>query len=128
MPHVIIEYTDNLTAQANIPQLLKKTNETLLSHGNIIPIGGIRTRAIELTDYLVADGAEDDAFVHIILKLGGGRSEEAIQQVGDSLFEAVKEHFSHIFDKRYLALSMEINEFTRPTYKQNNIHLRYKKE
>lgn len=128
MPHVIVEYTDNLTEQANIPELLQKTNETLLSHEDIIPIGGLRTRAIELKDYVVADGTEDDAFVHVILKLGSGRSEEAIQKVGDSLFNTVKTHFNDLFDQRYLALSMEIHEFTRPTYKQNNIHLRYKKE
>lgn len=126
MPHVIVEYTDNLTEQANIPELLQKTNETLLSHEDIIPIGGLRTRAIELKDYVVADGTEDDAFVHVILKLGSGRSEEAIQKVGDSLFNTVKTHFNDLFDQRYLALSMEIHEFTRPTYKQNNIHLRYK--
>lgn len=127
MPHLTFEYTDNIKKDADIPTLLKTANETLLQHRDIIPIGGLRTRAIELKDYCVADGTEDDAFVHAILKLGKGRTEEDIKKICDDLFEMMKEHFADLFARRYLALSLEVYEFTRPTYKQNNIHLRYKK-
>src|SRR5690625_289640 len=102
MPHLIIEYTDNLKAEVNIPELLKKANHSLLQHRDIIPIGGLRTRAIELKDYCVADGTEDDAFVHATIKLGSGRSEEAIKKVCDDLFETIKSHFAPIFEKRFL--------------------------
>lgn len=127
MPHLTFEYTDNIKGESDIPTLLKKANDTLLQHKDIIPIGGLRTRAIELKDYCVADGSEDDAFVHVILKLGSGRSEDDIKRVCDDLFQVVQDHFATLFENRYLALSMEVYEFTRPTYKQNNIHLRYKK-
>lgn len=127
MPHLIIEYTDNLKEEANIPLLLKSVNESLLSHLSIIPIGGLRSRAVELKDYLVADGSEDDAFVHVILKLGGGRTEEDKKKVCDDLFDTIKDHFKEIYETRYFALSMELLEFTNPTYKLNNIHKRYKK-
>lgn len=126
MPHVIIEYTDNLAEETDIGVLLKNVNTTLLTHKDVIPIGGLRTRAIALHDYCVADGTEDDAFVHVTIKLGAGRSEETIKKVCDDLFETIKKHFAPIFEQRYLALSMEIFEFTRATYKQNNIHVRYK--
>ena len=127
MPHFYIEYTNNIKAEGDIPSLLKKVNHTLLSHSNIIPIGGIRSRAIELTDYLVADDAEDDAFVHAILKVGKGRSKEEKQALCDDLFAVMQEHFAALYARRYLALSMELYEFQIPTYKQNNIHTRFKK-
>lgn len=127
MPHLIIEYTDNIKEEANIPALLKKVNKSLLLHSDIIPIGGLRTRAIELKDYIVADGAEDDAFVHVTLKLGRGRTEEDKKKVCNDLFATVKDHFAELYEKRYLALSLELYEFAYPTYKQNNIHERYKK-
>ncbi|HLR79009.1 MAG TPA: 5-carboxymethyl-2-hydroxymuconate Delta-isomerase [Bacillota bacterium] len=127
MPHVIIEYTDNIKEEANISQLLKKVNEVLRSHHDLIPIGGLRTRAIQLTDYIVADGTEDDAFVHATLKLGKGRSEADLQKMSDDLFRVIKGHFSQLFARRYLALSLEVYEFQRPTYKQNNIHQRYER-
>ena len=108
---------------------LKRFIKFLIARDTIFPIGGIRSRAIELKEYRVADGAEDDAFVHAVLKIGAGRSEEIMKDVCDALFEVMKEHFSLVMSKRYLALSMELIEFSEAgTYKQNNIHARFKKE
>ncbi|MEK4028262.1 5-carboxymethyl-2-hydroxymuconate Delta-isomerase [Pseudobacillus sp. FSL P4-0506] len=128
MPHFIIEYTDNIKAEADIPALLKKINQSLISHDDVFPVGGIRSRAIELHDYFIADGTEDDAFVHAALKIGAGRPESVKKAVCDELFAIMKDHFADLFAKRYLALSMELVEFSEAgTYKQNNIHARYKK-
>ncbi|WP_433748489.1 5-carboxymethyl-2-hydroxymuconate Delta-isomerase [Falsibacillus pallidus] len=126
MPHFILEYTDNLKEEGNIPELLGKVNAYLMERGDVFPIGGIRSRAIELKDYRIADGKEDDAFVHAMLKIGTGRTKEEKQSVGDELFRIMKEHFADLYEKRYLALSFEIAEFTNGTYKQNNIHKRFK--
>lgn len=128
MPHIIVEYTDNIAAQADIAGLLKKINEVLISRAPLFPVGGIRSRAIELTDYCVADGAEDDAFVHVTLKIGAGRSEADKKATCEEMFEMIKAHFADLFASRYLALSMELVEFSEAgTYKHNNIHARYKK-
>lgn len=128
MPHFIIEYTDNIKTEADISGLLEKTNDVLISRSNIFPIGGIRSRAIEIHDYRVADGSENDAFVHATLKIGTGRSEADKKATCDELFEVIKAHFAHLFAKRYLALSMELIEFSEAgTYKHNNIHARFKK-
>lgn len=128
MPHFIVEYTDNIKTEADIPNLLKKVNSVLISRSDLFPTGGIRSRAIELQDYRVADGKEDDAFVHAILKIGAGRSVEDKKETCDELFEVVKDHFANLFTRRYLALSMELIEFSEEgTYKHNNIHRRFKK-
>lgn len=128
LPHIIVEYTDNIKNKARIPELLEKINGVLISKSPLFPIGGIRSRAIELHDYRVADGKEDDAFVHITLKIGAGRSVEDKNAVCDELFEMTKDHFAELFSKRYLALSMELFEFNEAgTYKHNNIHQRFKK-
>lgn len=128
MAHVIYEYTDNIAAEADIPALLKKTNQVLIDQTGVFPTGGIRSRAILLHDYCVADGQEDDAFVHITVKYGAGREEAVLKQTFDALFEMVKSHFAPLYAKRYLALSMELNAFSEAgTYKHNNIHARFKK-
>ncbi len=129
MPHLIYEYTDNLdAAEADIKGLLLKSNRVLIDQGGVLPIGGIRSRAIRLSDYCVADGTVDDAFVHAVLKIGAGRSDEVKKKIGDDLFKTIGEHFAVIYRKRTLALSLEIVEFSEAgTWKQNNIHSRYKK-
>ena len=127
MPHLIYEYTDNLLPDADIAALLRKSNQVLIDQGGVFPTGAIRSRAIRLTEYCVADATVDDAFVHGVLKIGAGRSAAAKQQVGDALFKMVCEHFAAIFARRSLALSLEIVEFSEAgTWKQNNIHARYR--
>lgn len=127
MPHIIVEYTDNISAEADVAALLPKLNRVLIEQGGAFPIGGIRSRAIELSDYCVADGAEDDAFVHVTVKIAGGRPEEVKKKAFDELFEVVKAHFASLYEKRSLALSMETWEYTSASYKHNNIHARYRK-
>jgi 5-carboxymethyl-2-hydroxymuconate isomerase len=127
MPHLTFECTDNIYDDARIPALLKQANDVLVAQGGIYPTGGIRSRAIRLHDWCVADGAQEDAFVHATLKIGGGRSPDAKQRTGDALFRLMTEHFADIYARRGLALSLEIAEFSEAgTWKQNNIHARYK--
>ena len=128
MAHFIVEYTHNIAADADIPGLLRKANEALIAQ-EVYPIGGIRSRAIELTDWRMADGAEDYAFVHATFKLGAGRAREIRQRTGDALFEMMKTHFAELYARRYLALSLEIYEFDEAgTWKHNNVHARFRRE
>lgn len=127
MPHFIVEYTDNIKDEADIAGLLKKVHDVLISRSDLFPVGGIRSRAIELHDYRIADGAEDDAFVHATLKIGSGRSPDEKKEACDQLFTVMEEHFADLFNMRYLALSMELYEFPEATYKRNNIHVRFKR-
>ena len=128
MAHFIIEYTRNIAADADIPALLRKANETLIGQDGVYPIGGVRSRAIELADWCMADGADDYAFVHGTLKIGAGRAREVRQRTGDALFAVMKEHFADLYARRYLALSLEIYEFDEAgTWKHNNVHARFRK-
>ncbi len=128
MPHFVLEYTSNLRPDAAIPALLAKVNAILIAQNGVFPTGGIRSRAIELTEYAIADGQADDAFVHATLKIGSGRTPEQKKKVGDEIFAAMESHFAELFSRRYLALSMELNEFSEAgTWKHNNLHARFKK-
>ncbi|AYZ17220.1 MULTISPECIES: 5-carboxymethyl-2-hydroxymuconate Delta-isomerase [Klebsiella] len=122
MPHFIAECTDNIREQADLSGLFSKVNDALAATG-IFPIGGIRSRAIWLDTWQMADGQHDYAFVHMTLKIGAGRSLESRQDVGDMLFTLIKAHFAALMKSRYLALSFELDEL-HPTlnYKQNNVH------
>lgn len=97
MPHFIVEYTANLGEEADIRGLLEKVHRVLIKRRDSFPIGGIRSRAIRLDEYYVADGAEDDAFVHATLKIGAGRPEQVKKEVGAELFAVMKDHFAPLF-------------------------------
>lgn len=109
MPHFIAECTDNIREQADLPGLFAQVNQALAATG-IFPLGGIRSRAIWLDTWQMADGRQDYAFVHMTLKIGSGRSLESREEVGEMLFGLIKSHFAALMESRYLALSFEIEE------------------
>ena len=126
MPHFIVECTENIREQADLPGLFATVNEALAATG-IFPLGGIRSRAHWVDTWQMADGKHDYAFVHMTLKIGSGRSLESREEVGEMLFALIKTHFAALMASRYLALSFELDEL-HPTlnYKQNNVHALFK--
>ena len=130
MPHVVVEHTANLGVEADIPGLLGKINAHLIAQrteaGPVFPIGGIRSRAIELRDFRIADGGDpDDAFVHVTVAIGSGRDDATKKRAFDGLFELLKSHFAAMGERRGFALSMEAGEFSEAgTWKHNNLHAR----
>jgi len=128
MPHFVVEYTENLGAEARIGELLTRVNRVLLDQGGVFPAGGIRSRAVRLTEYAVADEQADYAFVHAVLTIGTGRSAEVRKKVGDQIFDVMRDHFADLYARRLLALSFELGEFSEQgTWKHNNIHARFRK-
>jgi 5-carboxymethyl-2-hydroxymuconate isomerase len=80
-----------LRSKQIIPRLLEKVNKILIAKSPVFPIGGIRSRAIELNDYYIPDGEEDDAFVHYAtLKIGAGQPDDIKKATCDELFAAMK--------------------------------------
>lgn len=123
MPNFIIEYTDNIKKEVDIPRLLESICDVFLSHPEEFPIGGIKTRAIEVKDYRIADGSEDDGLVHGYVQIKPGRTEETKKQICEELFSVMKEHFADIYEKRGLSISLELREVY--TYRHSNIKERY---
>jgi 5-carboxymethyl-2-hydroxymuconate isomerase len=127
MPHLTVEYTDNLGDDAHMMELLRALSAVLRERGDVYPVGGLRVRAVRLSEYVIADGQEDDAFVHVTLRVAAGRRPEVRQETGAALFEALKAHYADVFARRYLALSLDVQEFGEGgTFKHNNIHARFR--
>ncbi|MBN4865720.1 MULTISPECIES: 5-carboxymethyl-2-hydroxymuconate Delta-isomerase [Providencia] len=126
MPHFYAECTENIREEAKLPELFAKVNEALAGTG-IFPLGGIRSRAIWLDTWQMADGKHDYAFVHMTLKIGAGRSLDDRQKTGEMLFDLIKAHFADLTAKRLLALSFTMEELDPIlNYKQNNVHTLFK--
>ena len=126
MPHVIIEYTANVEADARIPELMRVLNDVLIGHADVFPVGGIRTRALRLDQYRMADGAEDDAFIHVTFRIKAGRRKAVTRSICAAMFTAMRAHLADVFKRRYLGLTLELVEFnTHGFHVENNVHARF---
>ena len=129
MAHAVVEWTSNLKGEADIRGLLELIAAAMRNSGGVFPWGGISVRALRLDDYVIADGKADDAFVNVTVKMAAGRSAEFKKAFFTDLFEQIKAHFAELCDRRYLALSLYVEEADEAgSFKHNNIHRRFKKE
>lgn len=122
MPHFTAEYSANIKDDIEFQDFFGKVN-TFLGGTGVFPLGGIRSRAIRMDDYVIADAKHDYAFIHMTLKVGAGRDLETRQRVAEELFALIDAYFKPLKDKRLLAISFEMTELDPVlNFKSNNIH------
>ena len=122
MPHFIVEYSGNLTDEVDFQDFFSNIH-TILGNSGVFPLGGIRSRAICMDTFRMADGKHDYAFIHITLKVGAGRELAIRKKVADELFKAIADYFVDLQAKRLLAISFVMEELNPGlNYKKNNIH------
>ena len=132
MPHLVILYTPNLDKETDMGVLCRSLADTMLAvvdeHGKqVFPTGGTRVLAYPAAHYAVADGGAagraanthrgaasgdpgDYAFVYLHLRMGRGRTAAVHQRIGESLLNSAKSHFSALFEKRHIGLTLQIDE------------------
>jgi 5-carboxymethyl-2-hydroxymuconate isomerase len=107
MPHLILEYTDNL--DFDVQPLLARLHAELVATG-VINLKGIKSRAVRHTEYRIADDKPQYAFVHVSLLIREGRPLEIQKQASQRLMAVLKDIFSDRFENSYLSLSVDIKE------------------
>jgi 5-carboxymethyl-2-hydroxymuconate isomerase len=132
MPHLTLDHSANLGADADLPGLCRKLAQCLIAQRAdgepVYPIGGVRVRSFAAGAWCIADSAADAAYVHASLKVGAGRKPETLRATGDAVFDVMKDHFAALYARSGLALSLDLEEFGEAgTWKHNNLHARYRK-
>ena len=107
MPHLILEYTDNLDFK--VQPLLARLHEEVVATG-AINLKGIKSRAIKHTQYRIADGDPEYAFVHVGLLIREGRPVEIQKEATRRVMAVLKETFGYRFEKEHLSLSVDLKE------------------
>jgi 5-carboxymethyl-2-hydroxymuconate isomerase len=107
MPHLTLEYTDNLEFDAQ--PLLARLHSELVATG-AINLKGLKSRVIRHSEYRIADGNPEYAFVHVNLLIREGRPLEVQKDMSQRMLDVLKETFGERFEKGYLSLSVDIKE------------------
>lgn len=107
MPHLTLEYSDNI--DVDVQPLLARLHEEVVATG-AINLKGIKSRAIKHTQYRIADGDPDYAFVHVGLLIREGRPIEIQKEATQRVMKVLKETFGHLFEKRKLSLTVDLKE------------------
>ncbi len=90
-------------------------------HAILAEVGGIdrancKSRVRIATDYLVAEGIRNDAFIHLDVRFLEGRSPELKQVMGERMLETLREWFSGSAEEFALQITVEIQDIERTGY------------
>ncbi|MBI4751654.1 MAG: 5-carboxymethyl-2-hydroxymuconate Delta-isomerase [Acidobacteria bacterium] len=115
MPHLTLYYTANLPAPTSFQPLLAEFHSILANVGGV-KIGNCKSKAIRVEEFFVADGTQDQAFMHLDLRLLEGRSLELKQDIGKHCLTAIKSAFSDLVEHNRVQITVEIRDIERRNY------------
>ena len=107
MPHLTLEYSDNLSF--DVQPLLARLHTELVATG-AINLKGLKSRAVCHNQYRIADGDPDYAFVHVNLLIREGRSLEIQKDAAQRVMAVLKETFGYRLENGYISISVDIKE------------------
>ena len=115
MPHIRLEYTDNINIPTNFDDLFKKLHRVLVEYGDI-DINNCKSRAIKLDRYLFSDGQTNGSFVHLDVRIFAGRSEEVLHTIGEHLRSVLAENFVKDKARDNVQITIEVQEIKKENY------------
>ena len=107
MPHIVVEYSANLEDHIDVGDLLTSIHAAAASHA-LVPLAGLRTRAMKREQYVVANGDARNLFVAVIARLNGDRGQESLLEIRDLLMAVCSDSLRQIREEQPLALSVEV--------------------
>ncbi|WP_027014752.1 5-carboxymethyl-2-hydroxymuconate Delta-isomerase [Comamonas composti] len=114
MPHLYVEYTDNL---AGLPgrELLTALNAVVCAHPSIQDEADVKARLLRISDFEIGTSPANRGFVHVQLRLLAGRSDAAKKELSDAMAEVL-----HRLTPQpagiMVQLSVEIADMDKPCY------------
>lgn len=118
MPHLTIEYTNNLP-QFDGHNVLRILNRVLAESGQFGNTD-IKSRAIRLDTFLVGTAPNRQAFVHVRLALLHGRDKDVRQALAEKLLLALQQSGTWPAEMP-VQLCVEIQQIERETYARASI-------
>lgn len=112
MPHLILEYSDNIDSTVKSAELLKRGHAVMIASG-LFTASDIKTRAYKVEQYLVGEKRAEGSFLHASVKLLAGRTPEQRLALSAPLFDL----FSAALPES-TSVTVDIIEMTRETYKK----------
>ncbi|MCF8999100.1 5-carboxymethyl-2-hydroxymuconate Delta-isomerase [Acinetobacter nectaris] len=118
MPNLTLEYTGNLDIDTQ--ELLLELHQVLFDSKLFEYKHDIKSRAIQFDEFLIGDGREKNAFIHLKVCVLTGRTTAQLQQLNEALLQTIKDNqaFIHTDMIHEIHLSVEVIEMNREIYRK----------
>lgn len=118
MPNLTLQYSGNLDIDTH--DLLLELHGVLFDSELFEYKHDIKSRAIQFDEFLIGDGLEKNAFIHLQVCVLNGRTTEQLQQLNEQLLQKIKDNqkFIHTDVTKEIHLSVEVVEMNKEIYRK----------
>ena len=115
MPHLTLEYSDNLPAPVDFGALFASLHEALVEIGSF-RLADLKSRAIPHPCFHVGAGSPESVFVHLTVAIFAGRELAQQPEIGERLLAILKVAFEQAWTSRPCDFTVELREMRREGY------------
>ena len=115
MPHLLLEYSDNVSPDRSFEALGESLHEALAVF-ETFKLADIKSRWMAREGFRHGNGDRKNAFVHLRLEILSGRPAALKKTVGVKLLELLKQEFAQASKDLHLDISLEIRDLDREYY------------
>ena len=115
MPHLILEYSKNLSNEINFKPLFLNLHQMLAEQ---LPtyIASCKSRCIAHEVFFLGNCTDENTFVHLTIKILSGRSDQNKNQIGTTILQILRDFFQPHANTP-LQISVEIQELDQHYFK-----------
>jgi len=118
MPHIYLEYTDNILTTVNT-DLFDKISNILINLASI-KIEYCKYRYMKIRNYHFGFGNNNQGFIHLEINIIEGRSQYIKDEIKKTLLMLLKKYFTDTNGVDQIQYSVEIREMQRDNYATSN--------
>ena len=112
MPHVKLEYTENVQWKNPIQDIFPELQTVLIQHARVKP-KNCKSRATELKFFHCAGKSHSGGFIHLEISLLSGRDEEVKKNIGKECTQIIREFLEDVTQAQ---VSVEIRDMDKNNY------------
>ncbi|MFI4957005.1 MAG: 5-carboxymethyl-2-hydroxymuconate Delta-isomerase [Gammaproteobacteria bacterium] len=116
MPHLVLEYSDNITPHVPMDTLLAALHKNFTAF-ETIPLDDTKTRAKGYSHYVVGSQGHQMAFMHLNILMMKGRPQELRTKMGEAMVNFLKMQLAHYLPTQLPSVvTVEIREMEKSDY------------
>lgn len=117
MPHLILEYSNNIRDELDLPKLLLDVHRAIVDTG-IFKLKFFKSRVIKHDIFFIGDGSVDQAFVHLAIHTVSDRTGDDTRKamITKAAMDVLREAFPKTFNEFECDLSVRITEVVPASY------------
>ncbi len=117
MPHLILHYSANIARFIAAEQIFAELHQRLAQLTGI-DIAKFKSRAIGYDDFHVGDGSPSNAFLHLDLRLLGGRDVAAKREAADAAITVLRNRLSPRALSVACQITVDVHDLDPDTYRK----------